>query len=590
VAVATENLLDASNTPAAPTRSHHRRRSPSTSPLPAIARGLIIAVLGVLAGTTATAWLRPSSGGAELPLFRRLTFERGILRGARFIDEGSTVVYSAAWNGSLLKLYVTRPSAGSSTALELPPGHLFSASHSGELAISLGHTFDGWLGSGTLAQTRLGDERPRQLFENVREAEWTPDGKTMAVVRRRRGRDQLEWPTGNVVYSTAGYISTPRFSPDGRRLAFGDHPVYGDDDGDIVLIDPSGTRKTLVGNLVDIRGLAWAVGGKELWFSAVADDTPSLVSLQAVDMMGQRRSVLNAPISLALLDVNAAGRVLVSAETEIRHVEVLTPGSSVPRDLSVLDASSARAITDGSKELLLSKSGPNAVYLQRNNQEPPTPLGDGEGFDLSSDGRWALSIVKTQPSRVLLLPTGGGTARELPNPGTLTIAAAKFLPNAEQVVLLGSRSGDPWRAYLQNVADGLIMPITDPGVSFLPSGVIATTADGRGVVLTDPDGHVRLFPIEGGTPQPIAGLADGEYPLGWSRDGQSMFVTRGSAPPWRIERLDARTGQRVLLREIAALQSAGVGRSHVAISPDGEGFVHSYSQLLSNLYSVDGLH
>jgi Tol biopolymer transport system component len=550
----------------------------------------VIAALGVVAGTALATWLKPRPIAGELPLFRRVTFARGILRAARFIDEGGTVVYSAAWDGSQLKLYVTRPSAPNSTALELPPGHLFSASHSGDLAISVGHTFAGWLGTGTLAQARVGDERAKQLYDNVREAEWTVDGKTMAVVRRRRGRDQLEWPTGNVIYSTAGYISTPRFSPDGRRLAFGAHPVYGDNDGDIVLIDASGNRKTLVSNVADIQGLAWAVGGEELWFSAVTDEMPTVVSVQGVNMMGQRRTVLGAPISLALMDVDGAGRVLVSAETEIRHIEMLTPGSSGFRDLSLLDGSSASAITDGGKEVLVSKLKPSGVYLQRSDEAAPTRLGDGEGFDLSSDGRWALSVVKSQPSRVLLLPTRGGSAREMPNPGNLTIAVAKLLPDGEQVVLLGGRSGDPWRAYLQNVADGLIMPITDPGVSFLPSGVIAATPDSKRVALTDPDGHVRLFPIDGSTPLPIPGLADGEYPLGWSRDGQSMFVTRGTAAPWRIERVDTKTGQRTLLKEIAASQNSGVRVSTVAISPDGDALVHSYSQLLSNLYSVDGLH
>ena len=69
-----------------------------------------------------------------------------------------------------------------------------------------------------------------------------------------------------------------------------------------------------------------------------------------------------------------------------------------------------------------------------------------------------------------------------------------------------------------------------------------------------------------------------------------MFVTRGSAPPWRVERVDVATGQRTLLKEIAASQNAGVRLSTIAMSADGGAFVHSYSQLLSNLYTVDGLH
>jgi hypothetical protein len=216
-------------------------------------------------------------------------------------------------------------------------------------------------------------------------------------------------------------------------------------------------------------------------------------------------------------------------------------------------------------------------------------LGDGEGQDISSDGRWALSVVPDSSSRVLLLPTGPGDAKELPNPQRLSITAARFLPDGRRIVLLGGAAGDAWRGYVQEIDSGAIRPFTAAGVTFIQSRNIVLTPDGTGAVFTSPDGRVLLFPTAGGEPRPLPHLLDGEFPLAWTPDGQQVYVTRGSMPPWRIERVDVTSGHRTLWKEVAASQSAGVRLSIVAMSPHGSTLVHSYSQLLSTLYLVDGI-
>jgi hypothetical protein len=157
-------------------------------------------------------------------------------------------------------------------------------------------------------------------------------------------------------------------------------------------------------------------------------------------------------------------------------------------------------------------------------------------------------------------------------------------------VFVGGRTGEPWSGYLQNIESGVITRFTKTGVTFLPSGTMAVSADGQYVALTDQDGHVRMFPVAGGTPTAISGLADGEYPIQWQSDGSSVFVTRTTSPPWRIERLDLNSGARTLWRAFSPVSNAGISFSRVRMSPDGEALVHSYSQVLSNLYIVDGLH
>ena len=64
---------------------------------------------------------------------------------------------------------------------------------------------------------------PRPWMEGVREADWSPDGSTLAIVHDMGSKDRLEYPIGTVLYETAGYVSDLRVSPDGTRVAFMDH-------------------------------------------------------------------------------------------------------------------------------------------------------------------------------------------------------------------------------------------------------------------------------------------------------------------------------------------------------------------------------
>ena len=140
---------------------------------------------------------------------------------------------------------MARTDSPESAPLSLPNARLLSVSKTGELAISLGHTFEGWMGEGTLARSSVLGSAPRVMAEHVREAEWTPDGSDLAVVRRVGGFERLEFPLGKVLYQTSGYISDIRFSPSGDRIAFADHPLYADDAGAVAMVDRDGHRTAL---------------------------------------------------------------------------------------------------------------------------------------------------------------------------------------------------------------------------------------------------------------------------------------------------------------------------------------------------------
>ena len=69
-------------------------------------------------------------------------------------------------------------------------------STTGEMALSI-PARRGWEYDGTLARASLGGGAPREVLENVKEADWAPDGRTQAIVRDVvGGRQRLEFPVG----------------------------------------------------------------------------------------------------------------------------------------------------------------------------------------------------------------------------------------------------------------------------------------------------------------------------------------------------------------------------------------------------------
>src|SRR6185295_18951352 len=69
------------------------------------------------------------------PSYQQITFGSGTIRTARFAPDGQTIIYSASWDGSPIKLFLKHPSSPDSLPLELPSANLLSISPSGEMAI-----------------------------------------------------------------------------------------------------------------------------------------------------------------------------------------------------------------------------------------------------------------------------------------------------------------------------------------------------------------------------------------------------------------------------------------------------------------------
>src|SRR6267143_3888623 len=88
-----------------------------------------------------------------------------------------------------------------------------------------------------LARMPIGGGAPREILDNVWEADFHPDGRRLAVSREGGGMARIEFPAGTVLYQTAGSVASIRFSRDGSRIGFLDHPARGSDSGYPAVVD-----------------------------------------------------------------------------------------------------------------------------------------------------------------------------------------------------------------------------------------------------------------------------------------------------------------------------------------------------------------
>ncbi|MEP7028493.1 MAG: protein kinase [Candidatus Eisenbacteria bacterium] len=534
----------------------------------------------------------PPAGEAALRrhTFRRTTYREGSILSARFATDGQAICYGAAWEGRPVELFWAYPGSPESRALGFPRTDLLAIAPSGEMAVSLRRRArGGFVYTGMLARMPVGGGAARELLEGVFEADWSPDGRQLCVVREENGLTRIEYPMGTPLYQTPGWVSHVRVSPSGDFIAFLDHPVRGDDMGSVAAVDLKGVVRTLSTGWSSARGLAWGPGGREILFSAFRTGVGR--SLYAVNLEGTERPILEVPGHMTLLDVSAQGAALIVLENERARVQFLPAGESLPRDLTWLDWTLVRSLSPDGARVLIDETGIgggelHSTYLRGTDGSPAVRLGDGACLDMTPDGQWALAVVGHGPTRLDLLPCGAGSPRTIPI-DTLNVHYAAFFPDGETLCVLGQEPGGGPRLYTVNSITGKHAAFTEEGIS---SYDVLVAPDGQRVAARGPDQAMMLFPLDGGTPTRVAGVAESDRAIRWSTDGRAIFVfTRGELPA-KIFRIDLETGERKLWKELAPSDPTGVeGLTMVRLAQDEQTYAYSYAQRLNDLYVVEGL-
>lgn len=518
--------------------------------------------------------------------FRQLNFRHESIFQAAFAGDKDTVVYSAATWGNTPQIFMVRSDYPEPQPLGPRGMTLLAVSSKGELAVLIDARYV-WhrLFTGTLARMTLSGGAPREIQEGVRQADWSPDGSQLAIIREVDGRDRLEYPIGHVLREVSGYMTDVRVSPKGDKIAYFEHPRKWDDRGSVNIVDLSGKNSVISEGYWSERGLAWSPNGEEILFSASISGGSYIV--YAVTPAGKRRIAYQAPGGLIVQDVGRDGRWLAT-RLDYRYVAMMRPPGAVEdRDLSWLNTSHVRALSQDGQTLLFAETalGNNyVVCLRKTAGSPVVRLGEGWPTDLSADGKRVLAVVQSRPPQLVIYPTGPGETQQIERGEIENYASAQWFRDGKRVLICGNEPGKRTRFYVQDTGGGAARPVTPEGTR---DG--ALSADGTLILARGPEGSYSVYPILGGEPRPVPGLTEADLLVQWSADGRSVLAYRRGEIPYRIERVDLATGHRKLFKEIAPADRAGLlSMREIFITDDLRSYAYTAYYQMSSLFMSEG--
>ena len=523
---------------------------PSARSLSRWAAAAAVLILGAAIGL----WIARASApvSAAKVDFHLLTGEEGFVYSARFGPDGETIIYGEARGGRPVALYSTRADATASRPLDLPSADVVGISRNGQMALLLGRHYAGsWMRIGTLAQAALAGGSPRALLEGIYDADIAPDGASFAVVRSDGNEQRLEYPIGTVLYRTSGWVSSPRISSDGRRVAFADHPEVGDDQGFVAVAETGRKAQRLSEPLNFLQGVAWSADGREI----VASYGPSNEGnvLTAFSPGRPPRDLLRTISSARLHDIAPSGTILLTADS----VPVAIEGRLAAGATRLPFGNQTRALVGGISEDGATVIGTQGALLEAGEYEAfyqrgdsgPVSLGIGGGAGITPDGSRAfVSTLRRDRDKLRVVPTGPGDER-IYDLGGIDLELSTYDPvscakDGRTIAFLGRRAGEEPRGYVFD------LETAQPPRAVTPAQVshVRISPDGRRLVAAGADSVLVLYDLATGAKSSIPGAAAGEVALAWSSASDAVFVWNCELSA-RVERLDLATGRRELAFE-----------------------------------------
>jgi serine/threonine protein kinase len=555
----------------------------------------LVAGLAAVALLTAGFFLRDRTLHRGQPQFQRITFRKGYVHQARFTTDGKNIVYSASFEGGAGRIYFAIPGSPDSRDLGMPENSgLASISSKQEAAFFSAPYGDG--GTSTLYTSSISGGQPRPVLEGVLQADWAPDGSSMAVLRRVNGVIRLEYPIGHVLVDKIGWpLWLLRVSPDGQRVAYAQRrngtAIH------MIIVDKDGQQKSLgaisgQNSTGEDSTLVWSPKGDEVWFRSFDSGEPGIV--YAVNMEGRKRVALALPSRVKFYDIASNGEALLSTGSVQLGILGKAPGDATERDLSCLDSGQVAGISNDGRIIVANIAGESAtpkgsIYMRSTDGSPAIRVGDGHAYKLSPDGKWITGYVLDPAGarHFSLLPTGPGEVTETTVPGVRFTAVLGWLDGEQRYLVVG-RKEKGFQCFAWDARRGTVQPVCPEGTPDTLAYLVSP--DGKQVLGPKATGGWVVYSVDGAAPREVQGIESDEFPINWRSDNRSAFVrpNRESTASIPVTVVDIVTGKRSAWKEIRPTQPV-VEIHDLYITPDGAGYAYNFVLTQSDLYVARGL-
>ena len=325
--------------------------------------------------------------------------------------------------------------------------------------------------------------------------------------------------------------------------------------------------------------IAWSPKGDEMWCGRI----------EATSLDGKVRPVWPSPHG------DARGPLA-------RRARARSPSSRHAASSSASAATGRRAISRRSTGRFRSTSPPSGdtvlfyeqirqppgVYVRKLDGSPAVRLADGEGYGLSPDGRWALTVKTSRAPAGHPRPDGRRRAEDTGHRQPRPFGWANWFPDGKRILIGANEPGRGPRLFVQDLSGGKPRPISGEGVGITMQAI---SPDGRSIVARGPDGRIAIYPAE---PAASRGPSRVSIRRTCRCDGRptvARSTSRGSrrcpasSTSWTSPR-DARRPW----KKFQPLDPSGVEQAGPAmISPDGTTYAYSFRRVLGDLFLATGM-
>ena len=487
--------------------------------------------------------------------------------------------YGPAWSPDARYIAFCRGNAPAVTAVTLPAP--FSASDHVEIWTTPA------LGG---AERKLGESAECGLS-------WSPDGKYLALMDKNAPRDPysiflLSIETGDKRKLTSPPAEsfgdgTPRFSPDGKTLAFDRSSSVAQDEVYLLPVTsdgrPQGEPRRLTFDERIIFGLDWAADGRRIVYSSGQTGSTNLLTIAASGGAVERLAVAGG--NPTALSISRSGNRLVYERDlfDSNIWRISGPNSSDQKSAPSRFIASTHPdlepqfSPDGTKIVFTSaRSGNYEIWVCGAEGRSPVQLTSSSGPQLGSprwspDSRWiAFDSPKAGNEDIYVISADGGRPRRLTS-GSHNNVRPSWSQDGQWIYFGSNRSGD-WQIWKEPAPGGAAVQVTKT-----KGGEEAfESLDGKFVYYAKLDvPGIWKVPVGGGEETRVLDRGGRST---WAVTGQGIcFFDLSSSNGTTLRFYDFVIGKVTLLREFSKDTQVDTINTALTVSPDGRSIL--YTQL-----------